>query len=214
MLPSLPRTSRADTDANLFADAYANDSHLADILNGNVENDNIKSTAQVAHSKLANATAGQILLANASGIITGTALSGDVTIDSSGVATIANDAVGDAQLDSAISETTASLVTITTDTQVATVTPVAGTYLIVANCVAVNAAATAQQVSFTLRVAGSAVSQISRVHIPASIAENAGTAIAHVTALNGSQAVSVTASRQDAHTTQASVDINVFGVKT
>lgn len=82
----LPKLNQTGT--NEWADVEDNDKALRDEFNGNIENVNIKSTAAIAHSKLANATAGYILLANASGVITGTAVTGDVTISSSGVTSI------------------------------------------------------------------------------------------------------------------------------
>jgi len=56
---------------------------VSDIVNAD-----IKSDAAIAHSKLANITAGQVLLGNASNVPTATALSGDVTVNSSGVTAI------------------------------------------------------------------------------------------------------------------------------
>lgn len=60
----------------------------ANIVNDSIVNEDIKSDAAIAHSKLANITAGQVLLGNASNVPTATALSGDVTVDSSGVTAI------------------------------------------------------------------------------------------------------------------------------
>lgn len=62
-------------------------------LTGSVVNADISASAAIAHSKLANTTAGFLLLGNGSGVITGTALSGDATISSGGALTIANNAV-------------------------------------------------------------------------------------------------------------------------
>ena len=56
---------------------------VSDIVNAD-----IKSDAAIAHTKLANITAGQVLLGNASNAPTATALTGDVTVDSSGVTAI------------------------------------------------------------------------------------------------------------------------------
>jgi len=58
------------------------------ILNDTIVNADINSAAAIAHSKLANITAGSVLLGNASNVPTATALSGDVTINSSGVTAI------------------------------------------------------------------------------------------------------------------------------
>jgi hypothetical protein len=53
----------------------------------------IKSDAAIAHSKLANITAGQVLLGNASNVPTATALTGDVTVNGSGVTAIGSSRV-------------------------------------------------------------------------------------------------------------------------
>jgi len=81
---------------------------IRDEINGNLDNDNIKTAANIAGSKLAansvaaskivNATGGQILLANSSGVITPTTISGDVTVNNSGVTTIGTDAVSTSEI--------------------------------------------------------------------------------------------------------------------
>lgn len=64
------------------------------ILDGTIVNGDINSAAAIAHSKLANATAGQVLLGTTtSGVITATTISGDITISGAGVATIQPDSV-------------------------------------------------------------------------------------------------------------------------
>jgi hypothetical protein len=87
----------------------ANTITSAMIVDGTIVNGDIASNAVIAHSKLANITAGQVLLGNGSNVPTATALSGDVTVDSTGVtqigsgkvveAMLANDAVSNAKLD-------------------------------------------------------------------------------------------------------------------
>lgn len=88
---NLPRTNQTGT--NEWSDVETNDAAIAAVVNGQLQNDNIASNAQIAHSKLADATAGKLLIANASGVITATTASGDVTVAGSGAVTIANDAV-------------------------------------------------------------------------------------------------------------------------
>ena len=61
---------------------------IRDEINGNIDNANIKAAAQILPAKLQDQTAGKLLLANSSGVITATTLTGDVTSDSSGVTTI------------------------------------------------------------------------------------------------------------------------------
>lgn len=63
------------------------------IDNGVITNAKVSASAAIDYSKLASMTAGSVLLGNASNVPTVTALSGDVTVNSSGVTTIANQAV-------------------------------------------------------------------------------------------------------------------------
>lgn len=64
------------------------------IADGTIVNGDISSSAAIAHSKLANATPGQVLLGTTtSGVVTATTISGDITIDGAGVATIAANSV-------------------------------------------------------------------------------------------------------------------------
>lgn len=68
------------------------------LATGGITDTHINSSAAISHSKLANATAGYILQANASGVITATAVSGDVTISSSGVTAIASGVIVNADV--------------------------------------------------------------------------------------------------------------------
>jgi hypothetical protein len=64
------------------------------ISDGTIVNGDINASAAIAHSKLANATAGQVLLGTtATGVVTATTISGDITIDGAGVASIAANSV-------------------------------------------------------------------------------------------------------------------------
>jgi hypothetical protein len=58
------------------------------VADNEVTNAKINASAGIAHSKLAIIAAGQVLLGNASNVPTATALSGDVTVTSSGVTAI------------------------------------------------------------------------------------------------------------------------------
>jgi|688.fasta_scaffold07534_25 hypothetical protein len=60
---------------------------------GSVTNTSVAAGAAIAFSKLATLTSGNILVGNGSGVPTSVALTGDVTVSNTGVATIANDAV-------------------------------------------------------------------------------------------------------------------------
>ncbi|MGH2964391.1 MAG: hypothetical protein ACRDMH_03285 [Solirubrobacterales bacterium] len=78
------------TGSALWSEVFGNDNAIAQVLNGDIRNDNLAAAglANIAHNKLANATAGKLLIANAGGVITATAMSGDVTNDSAGVTAI------------------------------------------------------------------------------------------------------------------------------
>ena len=69
------------------------------ILDGTIMNVDINASAAIAHSKLATTTAGNLLLGTTTtGVITATAVTGDVTITGGGVTTIGNNAVTSAKL--------------------------------------------------------------------------------------------------------------------
>ena len=66
----------------------------AKIVDGTIVNADINASAAIAHSKLAAATAGQVLLGTTTtGVVTATTISGDITINGAGVASIAANAV-------------------------------------------------------------------------------------------------------------------------
>jgi uncharacterized protein (AIM24 family) len=66
----------------------------AKILDGTIVNADINASAAIAHSKLENATAGQVLLGTTTtGVVTATTISGDITINGAGVASIAANSV-------------------------------------------------------------------------------------------------------------------------
>ena len=68
------------------------------IADGTIVNGDINASAAIAHSKLANITAGQVLLGNASNVPTATALAGDITVDSSGVTAISSGVIVNADV--------------------------------------------------------------------------------------------------------------------
>lgn len=70
------------------------------ILDGTIVNADINSSAAIALSKLASGTAGQVVVGNASGVPTYTTLSGDVTVDSSGVTAIGTGVIVNADINS------------------------------------------------------------------------------------------------------------------
>lgn len=70
----------------------------AKIADGTIVNADINASAAIAHTKLANITAGSVLMGNASNAPTATALSGDVTVDSSGVTAIGSGVIVNADI--------------------------------------------------------------------------------------------------------------------
>jgi hypothetical protein len=73
----------------------------AKILDGTIVNADINASAGIALSKLATGTAGHVIVNNASGVPTSTAISGDVTIDSTGNIQIASDKIVNADINTA-----------------------------------------------------------------------------------------------------------------
>lgn len=65
----------------------------AKIADGTIVNGDINASAGIELSKLATGTAGTVVVHNASGVPTATAISGDITISNTGVATIAANSV-------------------------------------------------------------------------------------------------------------------------
>ena len=75
----------------------------ASVVRGGLVNADIDAAAAIAHTKLANITAGRVLLGNASNVPTATELTGDVTVSNTGVTAIGNSKVVTAMVnDSAI----------------------------------------------------------------------------------------------------------------
>ena len=65
---------------------------------GQIVNADVSATAAIAHSKLANMTAGTVMIGNASNVPTATAITGDVTVSNSGVTAIASGVIVDADI--------------------------------------------------------------------------------------------------------------------
>lgn len=88
----------AITEAKLASDSVTS----AKILDGTIVNADINAAAAIAHTKLANATAGQVLLGTTTtGVVTATTVSGDVTITGAGVTAIASGVIVDADVNAA-----------------------------------------------------------------------------------------------------------------
>ena len=77
-------TSVAET-----GDVTISDTGVTAIASGVIVNADINSAADIALTKLATGTQGTVIVHNASGVPTATAISGDITISNNGVATIA-----------------------------------------------------------------------------------------------------------------------------
>lgn len=71
----------------------------AKIADGTIVNADVNTSAAIAHTKLANATAGQVLLGTTTtGVVTATTVSGDVTITGAGVTAISSGVIVDADV--------------------------------------------------------------------------------------------------------------------
>jgi hypothetical protein len=87
-----------DITGTVSSDLTAGASITTAIAAGVVVNANINASAAIDHSKLANITAGQVLLGNASNVPTATALTGDVTVNNTGVTAISAGVIVDADV--------------------------------------------------------------------------------------------------------------------
>jgi hypothetical protein len=84
-----------EVDEGKLADSAVTSAKIAD---GTILNIDINASAAIALSKLATGTIGTVVLHNASGVPTATALSGDVTVTSSGVTAIGTGVIVDADV--------------------------------------------------------------------------------------------------------------------
>jgi cytoskeletal protein CcmA (bactofilin family) len=87
-----------DITGTVSSDLTAGASITTAIAAGVVVNADINASAAIDHSKLANITAGQVLLGNASNVPTATALTGDVTVNNTGVTAISAGVIVDADI--------------------------------------------------------------------------------------------------------------------
>jgi sporulation protein YlmC with PRC-barrel domain len=80
-------------------DVLISDSGVTSIATGVIVNADVNASAAIAHSKLANATAGQVLLGTTTtGVVTATTVTGDVTITGAGVTAIGSGVVVNADI--------------------------------------------------------------------------------------------------------------------
>lgn len=92
------------------------------IADGTIVNADINAAAAIALSKLATSTAGNIIVYNASGVPTSVAETGDVTIDSSGVASISSGVIVNADINAAAAIEIGKIADVTIDTKTANYT--------------------------------------------------------------------------------------------
>jgi sporulation protein YlmC with PRC-barrel domain len=87
--------SGVPTATTISGDVTVNSSGVTAIGSGVVVNADINASAAIDYSKLASLTAGSVVLGNPSNVATVTALSGDVTVNSSGVTAIGSGVIVD-----------------------------------------------------------------------------------------------------------------------
>jgi urease beta subunit len=114
----------AITEVKLATGAVTSDK----ILNGTIVNADISASAVIALSKLATGTSGHVVVHNSSGVPTSTAISGDITIDSTGNVQIAADKIVNADINAsaAIAYSKLNLANSITTTDLASGAPRAG----------------------------------------------------------------------------------------
>jgi hypothetical protein len=114
------------------------------ITDGTIVNGDINASAGIVLSKLASGTAGQIIVANSTGVPTWVTESGDITVDSSGVTSITSNVIVNADINTAaaishskLANATAGQVLLgTTTTGVITATTISGDIAITGSGVA------------------------------------------------------------------------------
>lgn len=110
----LGNASNVPTATALSGDITVGNTGVTAISSGVIVDNDINASAAIAHSKLANITAGSVLLGNASNVPTATALSGDVTISNTGVTAIASGVIVNADIKSDAAIVDTKLATIST----------------------------------------------------------------------------------------------------
>lgn len=118
----LGNASNVPTATALSGDVTVNSSGVTAIGSGVIVNADVNASAAIDHSKLANITAGSVLMGNASNVPTATALSGDVTINSSGVTAIASGVIVNADISSSAAIDLGKLADVSTSAQTASYT--------------------------------------------------------------------------------------------
>jgi hypothetical protein len=91
-------SSNVATEVTPSGDITISNTGTTAITAGAIVNADINASAAIAHSKLANITAASILMGNGSNVPTATAVTGDVTINSSGVTAIGSGVIVNADV--------------------------------------------------------------------------------------------------------------------
>ena len=86
-------TNDGSTYGNIVTTSDSGTVTSAMIADGTIVNGDISNSAAIALSKLASGTSGQVVIANATGVPTYTTLSGDITVNDTGVVSIAANSV-------------------------------------------------------------------------------------------------------------------------
>ena len=83
---------------------------------GQIVNGDVSASAAIAHSKLANMTAGTVMIGNASNVPTATAITGDITIANDGVTAISSGVILNADINASAAIAHSKLATMTSGT--------------------------------------------------------------------------------------------------
>ena len=86
-------SSNVPTSVALTGDVTVSNTGVAAIASGAIVNADVNASAAIAHSKLASMSSGNILVGSSGSVPTSVAVTGDITVSSSGVTAIASDAV-------------------------------------------------------------------------------------------------------------------------
>ena len=141
----LHNASGVPTATALSGDVTVTSGGVTSIGSGVIVDADVNASAAITHSKLANITAGSVLMGNASNVPTATALSGDITVGSTGVTAIASGVIVNADINAsaAIDKTKISGTAITAgDTGTVTSTMIADGTIVNAD---INASAAIEQ---------------------------------------------------------------------
>lgn len=95
----LGNASNVVTATAVTGDITISNTGVTEIGAGVIVNADINASAAIAHSKLASITAGSVLIGDVSNVPTATAITGDISIDSSGVTAIGSGVIVNADID-------------------------------------------------------------------------------------------------------------------